>query len=485
MAISHTAPATLSNPSEDIDLATPRPTLLAKRRHRVVVVGGGFGGLLATDFLRRGDVEVTLVDRTNHHLFQPLLYQVATGILSEGQIAPPLRGVLRKHENVHVELGEVTGFDLENRRVAALRPLGTPLTLPYDSLIVASGSTTSYFGHDELAQHSLPMKTIDDALNLRRRIFAAFELAETAPSEVERRSWLTFAVVGGGPTGSEIAGQIAELARRTLKREFRAIDPTSATVLLVEADTQLLRAFGDRLSRKAASGLERMGVDVRTETRVTSIDCDGMDVESPSGRERVATHTVVWAAGVQASPPARILAEAAGAECDPAGRVAVQPDCTLPGHPEVFVIGDAMTLDGLPGVAAVATQQGIYVARTIRRRLEGKPQAKPFRYRDVGSMAAIGRGQAIVSFHGLRYGGLLGFLSWLIVHLAFLMGFRTRVGALVSWSWAFIGRSRDQRTFTVEEIGGSDIYGHSAPRETRALAESHWPSRDTAVRRPG
>ena len=431
----------------------------ANSPHRVLVVGGGFGGLLAAKSLRKGNVEVTVVDRTNHHLFQPLLYQVATGILSEGQIAPPLRGVLRKHANVQVELAEVVGFDLESRTVAAVRPLGTALTLPYDSLIVAAGSTTSYFGHGELAEHSLPMKTIDDALNLRRRIFAAFELAETALSEDERSAWLTFAVVGGGPAGCEIAGQIAELARRTLREDFRAIDPTTATVLLVEANPQVLCAFGDRLSQKAERDLERIGVEVRTATRVTGIDGHGMDVESSQGPERVATHTVVWAAGVQASPLARILADSSGAEADRAGRVAVRPDCTLPGHPEVFVIGDAMTLDGLPGVAAVAAQQGIYVARTIKRRLAGKPDAKPFRYRDPGSMAAIGRGRAIVSFHGLRYGGLPGFLSWLFVHLLLVTGYRNRYGALIAWSSAFIGRSRDQRTFTVEEIGGSDVYG--------------------------
>ena len=426
--------------------------------HRVVIVGGGFGGLRAAQALRKGDFDVTLIDRTNHYLFQPLLYQVATGILSVGEVAPALRGVLHKHKNVHVELAEVTGFDLENRTVVGVRPGGSERAFSYDSLIVAPGSTTSYFGDGGLAEHSLPMKTIDDALNLRRRIFAAFELAETAPSEAERRRWLTFAVVGGGPTGCEVAGQIAELAHRTLKEDFRAIDATSAVVLLFDAGNDILASFGDHLSRKAASGLERMGVQVRTETRVTSIDGDGMEVESPSGPERVATHTVVWAAGVQASPLARILAEASGVECDRAGRIAVRPDCTLPGHPEAFVIGDAMTLSGLPGVAQVAIQQGSYVARSIRRRLEGQPQTEPFAYRDRGSMAAIGRGRAIVSFHGLRYGGFLGFLSWLFVHLAFLTGFRNRLGALIAWSWAFIGRSHNQRAFTVESIGGSDIY---------------------------
>ena len=432
---------------------------MAARAHRVVIVGGGFGGLFATRFLHRSrDVQITVIDRTNHHLFQPLLYQVATGILSVGEVAPPLRGILRKRKNVHVELAEVTGFDLETRTVAAVRPGGSECAFPYDSLIVAAGSTSSYFGHDQLAEHSLPMKTIDDALNLRRRILAAFELAETAPSEEERRRWLTFAVVGGGPTGCEVAGQIAELARRTIHEDFRAIDAKSAEVLLFDAGQAVLATFGGGLSRKAARGLKRIGVKIRTETLVTGIDGDGMDVESPNGKERIATHTVVWAAGVQASPLARVLADAAGAECDRAGRIAVGADCTVPGHPEVFVIGDAMSLDGLPGVAEVALQQGIYVARTIRRRLGGATGSRPFRYRDLGSMAIIGRGRAVVSFHGLRFGGLLGFLAWLFVHLAFLTGFRNRLAALVAWSWAFIGRSRSQRAFTVESVGGSDIY---------------------------
>jgi NADH dehydrogenase len=428
------------------------------RPHRVVIVGGGFAGLFATRFLRKGDLVVTLVDRTNHHLFQPLLYQVATGILSEGQVAPPLRGIFRKRKNVHVELAEVTGFDLEQRNVLAARPGGSEISFPYDDLVVAPGSATSFFGDDALAEHTLPMKTIDDALNLRRRILAAFELAETAPTEAERRRWLTFVVVGGGPTGCEVAGQIAELAHRTLREDFRGTDPTSAEVLLFDAGEEILATFGDRLSHKAATALERMGVEVRTRTRVMGVDGDGIDVESPTGMERVPTHTVVWAAGVEASPLARILAEASGAECDRAGRIAVEPDCTLPNHPEVFVIGDAMALSGLPGVAEVAVQQGIYVAGTIRRRLEGKRSKEAFRYRDLGSTAAIGRGRAIVSFHGLRYGGVPAFLSWLLVHMVFLTGFRNRFGALIAWSWVFIGRSRNQRAFTVESVGGSDIY---------------------------
>ena len=457
------------SPSQSVSARPQTP----KPRHRVVVVGGGFGGLAATKVLRKGEVDVTLIDRTNHHLFQPLLYQVATGILSVGQIAAPLRGVLRKHKNVDVEVAEVTGFDPDNRTVFAVRPLGTECAFPYDTLIVAAGSMTSYFGHDEFAEHSLPMKTIDDALNLRRRIFAAFELAESAPSQAERRRWLTFAVIGAGPTGCEVAGQIAELARRTLKEDFRAIDPASATVLLVDAGKDVLATFGDHLSQKARSGLKRAGVEIRTESQVTSIDGGGLEIESPRGRERIATHTVVWAAGVEASPVARVLAGATGAQADRAGRVSVSPDCTLPGHPEIFVIGDAMSLDRLPGVGGVAKQQGIYVARTLRRRLEGNGKGKPFRYRDLGSMATLGRGHAIVSFHGLRYGGFFGSLSWLFVHLALLTGFRNRAGALIAWSWAFVGRSRSQRAFTVESVGGSDIYGRKSREPATAPEVIH------------
>ena len=426
---------------------------MATERHRVVIVGGGFGGLLAAQCLRKAPVEVTLLDRTNHHLFQPLLYQASTGILSQGQIAPALRSVLRKHKNIRVELVDVTGFDLDAHTVVGVRPDGHPAALPFDSLIIAAGGQTSYFGHDELGRHSLSMKTLDDALILRERIFGAFEMAETEPDAEARSAWMTFAVVGGGPTGCEIAGQIAELGHRSLKEDFRAIDPTAVQVILIDAGKEILATFGDKLAGKATNELEQMGVQIRTETKVASIDQGGVEVDGPQGHERIASRTVVWAAGVQASPLGRILAEATGAERDRAGRVSVQPDCTLPGHPEVFAVGDMMSLDGLPGVAEVAMQQGIYAARTIRHRVEGKKPLGPFRYRDLGSMAAIGRRRAIVDFHGLRLSGWLGWLGWLFVHLLFLTSFRNRFTAVSSWAWSFIGSGRGQRalaTFTVD-----------------------------------
>ena len=394
----------------------------ASDRHRVVIVGGGFGGLFAARALRRAPVDVMLIDRTNHHLFQPLLYQVSTGVLSAGSIAPPLRHLLRKRKDTQVELAEVTGFDLEERTVQARRLDTTPLTFPYDTIIVAGGAGTSYFGHDEFAEHAPGMKTIDDALNLRRRIFSAFELAESESDPELQQAWMTFVVVGGGPTGVEISGQIAELARRTLAGEFRTIDPAAASVLLFEGDDEILATFGDRLSGKATAALEEKGVRVHTGTHVGGVDALGVDVKAPDGEKRIPARTVVWAAGVQASPLARMLGEATGAEVDRAGRVAVAPDCTLPGHPEVFAIGDMMSLDRLPGVAEVAMQQGIYAARTIKRRVEGKSQLGPFRYRDLGSMAMIGKGHAVVSFKGIRLSGQLGFLTWMMVHLFFLRG---------------------------------------------------------------
>src|SRR5271166_6270944 len=326
--------------------------------HRVVIVGGGFGGLFAAKFLWRVPVEITLIDRTNHHTFQPLLYQLATGILSEGAVAPPLREVLRKHRNVHIELADVTGFDLKARTVTAARPLGPALTVPYDSLIVAAGATGSYFGHDEFGRFAPGMKTVDDALELRARIFGAFEMAEMQEDPEAQRLWLTFAVIGAGPTGVEMAGQIAELSRRALKRNFRRIDPASARVLLFDGGERALATFGDRLCAIATKEIEHTGVQLRMRSRVTDVKPDAIVVQGPEGEERVACHTKVWSAGVQASPLGTMLAQATGAGTDRAGHVEVLPDCTLPGHPEVFVVGDMMSLNKLPGVAEVAMQSG-------------------------------------------------------------------------------------------------------------------------------
>jgi NADH:ubiquinone reductase (H+-translocating) len=420
--------------------------------HRVVIVGGGFGGLFAAKFLRRTPVEITLIDRTNHHTFQPLLYQLATGILSEGAVAPPLREVLRKHRNVRVELADVTGFDLEAKTLTAVKPLGAALTVPYDSLIVAAGATGSYFGHDEFSRFAPGMKTVDDALELRARIFGAFEMAEMEEDPAAQRVWLTFAVIGAGPTGVEMAGQIAELSRRALKDNFRRIDPASAQVLLFDGGKEPLATFGDKLCAIATKEIEHTGVQLRMQTRVTDVKPEFILVQGPNGEERVACHTKVWSAGVQASPLGAILAEATGAGTDRAGHVEVLPDCTLPGHPGVFVVGDMMSLNGLPGVAEVAMQSGIHAARTIKRRIGGDSSAKPFVYRDLGSMATISRFRAIVSFKGIKVGGFIGWVMWAFVHLTFLTGFKNRWIALGKWLTAFVGKSRDERTITMHQV---------------------------------
>jgi NADH:ubiquinone reductase (H+-translocating) len=439
-------------------------TAASGSRHRVVIVGGGFGGLLATKSLAMAPVDVTMVDRNNHHLFQPLLYQVSTGILSEGQIAPPLREIAKNARNCRVELAEVTGFDLDNRIVTARDPLGRRMEIPYDSLIVAAGGRTSYFGHDEFQAYAPGMKTIDDALELRRRIFGAFELAELENDPEEKLRWLTFVIVGAGPTGCELAGQIRELAQRSLGHNFRTIDPTTARVILLDGGKAPLATFGGNLSGKGRKELEHMGVELRMGLRATNVDRDGLDVQSPDGAERIHAHTVIWAAGVAASPLAKQLAEAAGAEADRAGRVPVLPDCTLPGHREVFAIGDMMSLDNLPGVAEVAMQQGLFAGRTIRRRLHGDDRAVPFKYVDLGSMATIGRFRAVVEFKRIRLSGFLGWLMWLGVHLVFLTGFRNRLGALFRWSGALLGRHRQERTFTVGRVSAGDDGPASVPR---------------------
>jgi NADH dehydrogenase len=413
--------------------------------HRVVIVGGGFGGLFAAKFLRHAPVQVTLIDRTNHHTFQPLLYQLATGILSEGAVAPPLREVLRAHANVRVHLADVTGFDLKARTVTATPPLGPPLHVPYDSLIVSAGATGSYFGHDEFGSYAPGMKTVDDALELRARIF-------------------TFAVIGGGPTGVEMAGQIAELSRRALRGNFRRIDPATARVLLFDGGEKALPTFGNRLSAIGTRELTRAGVELRLRSRVVGVTHDEIVVQGPDGEERVRCHAKVWAAGVQASPLAAILAEATGAQTDRAGHIAVLADCTLPGHPEVFAVGDMMSLDGLPGVAEVAMQSGIHAARTIKRRLEGDTVSRPFKYHDLGSMATISRFRAIVSFKGIKVGGFIGWLMWAFVHLTFLTGFKNRFTALSKWLTAFVGTARDERTVTMQQASARIIAMHAGVR---------------------
>ena len=436
--------------------------------HRVVVVGGGFGGLTACRVLAGRRVEVTLLDRRNHHLFQPLLYQVATGILTPGEIAPPLRGVLRGAGNVAVELVEVTGFDVERRVVTGRRAPDDVVEVPYDSLIVAGGAGQSYFGHDEFALDAPGMKTIDDAMEIRRRVLWAFELAETATDPTEKRDFLTIVVVGAGPTGCELAGQIRELAARSLRGNFRTFDPASVRVLLIDGGTEPLASFGDNLSGRAASELRRLGVELRMGARVTRVDRLGVDVTTAGGAtERIAARTVLWAAGVRASPLARVLAEATGATTDRSGRVSVQPDLTLPDHPEVFAIGDMVDLGGLPGVCEVAMQGGLHAALTIVRRLRGETGSRPFHYHDLGSVAAIGRYRAICSVRGVRLSGVPGWLVWALVHLTFLNGFANRITTSLRWCRWLLGHRRPERAFSVAHTGG-DL---SAPDPVRAVIE--------------
>jgi NADH dehydrogenase len=430
-------------------------------------VGGGFGGLPAARWLGRKSVEVTVIDRRNHHLFQPLLYQVATGLIPPGQISPAIRHVLRKHKNVRVECAEVTGFDLE-QRIVHTAVLGVDAReIPYDSLIVAAGVNQSYFGHNEYALYAPGMKTIDDALELRRRFFGAFEMAEMALDPVERERWLTVAIVGAGPTGVELAGQVRELAVRSLRGEFRSFNAASMRVVLLDGGKQPLATFGDQLSGKAAKELERLGVELRMGARVVGVDATGVDITDAEGTtSRLATYTTIWAAGVEASPLATDLAKATGAELDRAGRIAVLPDCSLPGHPEVFVVGDMMALNNLPGVAEVAMQGGLHAANTIVRGLKGEP-AKPFQYRDLGSAATIGRFRSVVDFHGVRLSGFPGWVVWAFVHLAFLTGFGNRLTTLLKWTRSFIGRGRPEREFSVMHTGG-DL---SLPAEVRAIVQ--------------
>jgi NADH dehydrogenase len=424
---------------------------MSATRHRVVIVGSGFGGLFAAKSLGRApeSIDVTLIDRTNHHLFQPLLYQVATGILSEGEIAPATRDVLRNKKNVAVELAELTGFDLKARQVMVAQPGGRKVTHPYDSLIVAAGVGPSYFGHDEYSKWAPGMKTLADALDQRERIFGAFEMAELEDDPDVRRAWLTFVVVGGGPTGVEIAGQIAELSRRALKHNFRRFDSGDVRVLLFEGGHEILATFGDRLSEKATRELEKNGVEIHVKSIVARLDADGVDVKRADGSvQHFSAKTKIWAAGVLASPLAKMLADATGAECDRAGRIKVRPDCSLPGHPEVFVVGDMMNYNDLPGVAEVALQSGLHAAHVVRTRVRNAAEPPPWKYRDLGSAAAVDSRSAVVSMHGVRLSGRIAWLAWLVIHITFLTGFKNRFTAVIRWFLWLSGAGRSERAIT-------------------------------------
>ena len=402
----------------------------------VVIVGGGFGGLWAARALRRAPVRVTLLDRGNHHLFQPLLYQVATAGLSAPNIAAPLRHILRRQRNATVLMGEVAGIEPDAKRLR----LADGRTLDYDTLLLASGATHAYFGHDDWALHAPGLKTLDDALEIRRRILTAFERAEAEDDAAQRAAWLTFAIVGGGPTGVELAGTLAEIARHTLRDEFRRADPHRARVLLLEAGPRVLSSFPESLSAKARAQLERLGVEVRSGVPVAAIDADGVVL----GEERIPARTVLWAAGVAASPLARDL----GVPLDRAGRVVVDADLRVPGHPDVYVVGDLASVRcddrPVPGVAPAAKQMGRYVGGAIRTRLRGA-EPLPFRYRDFGNLATIGRMAAVVDLHGLKLSGLLAWWFWLAAHVFFLIGFRNRLVVLIDWAQAYWSYQRSAR----------------------------------------
>jgi NADH dehydrogenase len=416
----------------------------------VVVVGSGFGGLFAAKALKGAPVEVTLIARTTHHLFQPLLYQVATGILSEGKIAPATREVLRNQANARVLLGDVTAIDLEARTVTSSLG-GRRAETPYDSLVVAAGVAQSYFGNDHFSEHAPGMKTIDDALELRGRIFEAFELAEASTDPDEISLLLTFVIVGAGPTGVEMAGQISELARRTLPGGFRSIDPSRAHIVLVDAAPAVLTGFGEKLSRKTAEHLESMGVELQLGSKVVGLDATGVEVEDDNGHRRIPAFCKIWAAGVSGSPLGAQLADQSGAGLDRVGRVLVERDLTLPGHPEVFVVGDMMALDDLPGIAQVAIQGGRHAAAQIKGGLDGRPRTD-FTYHDKGSMAAVSRLYALVRIGRLELAGRLAWLLWLGVHLVYIVGFHNRFITVFHWTVNLLSPARSERTTTSQQV---------------------------------
>jgi NADH dehydrogenase len=449
------------------------PGATASDRHKVVIVGSGFGGLNTAQALKRADVDIKLIARTTHHLFQPLLYQVATGIISEGEIAPPTRLILRKQENAQVLLGDVTHVDLENQTVDSIL-LGHTYSTPYDTLILAAGAGQSYFGNDHFAEWAPGMKTIDDALELRGRILGAFEQAERSSDPERRKKLLTFVVIGAGPTGVEMAGQIQELSDQTLKGSFRHIDPTEAHVILLDAAPAVLPPMGEKLGLKAKERLEKMGVEIQLNAMVTDVDRNGITVKDKDGTvRRIESASKVWSAGVQASPLGKDLVAQSDTEIDRAGRVKVNPDLSIPGHPNVFVVGDMAFVDGVPGMAQGAIQGGKYVAAIIKNeaaaRAHGtKPKPRvPFKYFDKGSMATVSKWNAVAKVGKLEFAGFIAWLAWLGLHLIYLVGFKTKIATLLSWAVTFLSRQRGQLTITEQQA-----YARTRIEELEEIAAS-------------
>jgi NADH dehydrogenase len=420
-----------------------------EQQHRVVILGGGFGGLNAAQKLRRAPVEVTLIDRRNFHLFQPLLYQVATGSLSPGEIAAPLRGVLSKQKNAQVLLGEAADIEPDEKRVI----LRDSAAIPYDSLIVSTGSQTSYYGNDSWREWAPSLKSIEEATAIRHKILYAFECAERSTSEEDARAWLTFVIVGAGATGLELAGALAEIANETLKNDFRRINPREARIILMEGGPRVLNAFPEDLSAKAEKLVSRLGVEVTKGVMVTCIDAEGVTYKSGDESKRLQAKTVLWAGGVTTNAFGRKLAERTKSETDRSGRIKVAPDLTVPGYPDIFIVGDlALSLNEegkpLPGVAQVAIQGGAYAAKTIRARLKGKKDTKPFHYFNKGDMAVIGRAAAVADIFGLHLAGLFAWLTWLFVHLIYIVEFQSRVLVFVQWGFEYLTFSRGARLIT-------------------------------------
>jgi len=445
------------------------PGATASDRHKVVIIGSGFGGLNAAQALKNADVDIKLIARTTHHLFQPLLYQVATGIISEGEIAPPTRLILRKQRNAQVLLGDVTHIDLEKQTVDSVL-LGHTYSTPYDSLIIAAGAGQSYFGNDHFAEWAPGMKSIDDALELRGRILGAFEQAERSSDPERRKKLLTFVVVGAGPTGVEMAGQIQELSDQTLRGSFRHIDPTEAHVILLDAVPAVLPPMGEKLGQRAKARLEKMGVEIQLNAMVTDVDRNGITVKDKDGSlRRIESACKVWSAGVSASPLGQDLAAQSGVELDRAGRVKVLPDLTIPGHPNVFVVGDMAFVDGVPGMAQGAIQGGKYAAKLIKREVDGtSPKIRtPFKYFDKGSMATVSKWNAVAKVGKLEFSGFFAWLAWLGLHLIYLVGFKTKIATLLSWTVTFLSRQRGQLTITEQQA-----YARTRIEELEEIAAS-------------